>query len=211
MTPARTGKNGDQNPGSGKMQLIPGHCMRPMLAAALCVALAACGDGPTAPDSLPTPPVAAGSIAPGVYFLSVATTSEQPCTGSVASWGFFGPAVGGTVTLSREADGWIGRAESPQEGDIELRLRATASGDEEAVSGSLRGRLNHFLDRLTFPPSSVVLAGREPDGSAAFTGRKVASVLDIFGNATGEVTFTHSSGTTVSCREVTLLLSPAMR
>ena len=122
------------------------------------------------------------------------------------SWGFFGPAVGGTVTLSRDGDGWIGRAESPRDGDIELRLHASARGDETTVSGSFRGRLNHFLDSFTSTPSSVMLAGREPGGSAAFTGIKSQVSPDIFGTAIGDVTFSHASGTTVTCPEVTLML-----
>ena len=182
--------------------------MRPFrVAVLLCLAASACSDGPTAPDpvSRPSRPTL---LAPGRYLLSVVNREDSPCTGRLDSWDMLAPSIGGFVTVSAEGDGWIARAESAGEGDIELRLRRTASNQgEPLLSGAIRGTLRHSFDRFSTSPRMVSFAGADGADAAGVKTTLVASPT-VAAIAAGAVTFTHSSGTTVGCREVFLILGP---
>ena len=118
------------------------------------------------------------------------------------------PSIGGLVTVSVDGNGWIARAEAASEGDIELRLRRTGTtAAEPLLSGAIRGTLRHSFDRFATSPRMVSFAGA--DGAEA-AGVKTTLIVSptVAAIAAGAVTFTHSSGTTVGCREAFLILEP---
>ena len=173
----------------------------------LCAVLTACQSGPTAPERVPPSQDPTGSLPAGRYFLSVgvALESEAPCTGPMNAWGPFGPNIAAFVVLAPQADAWVGRLESPSDGTLELQLRESG-GNAAAVTGTLHGHMTHLFDRFfSSPPRGVTFAGRDSSGAATLDGVRYAAA-GVVGTATGEVTFTHTSGNTIACTEVTLIL-----
>lgn len=181
--------------------------MRPSarLAVLLCAALSACHGEPIAPD--PIPPSQMGILTPGPYLLSVGIVTEQAtsCIGRLEAWGLFGPNLGALITLSAQGESWVGRVEPPAAGTLELQLRQ--GNDAAAITGTLRGTMTHFLDRLvSTPPRTLSFAGKNANGSATLEAR-LFDPSAIIGTASGEITFTDTSGSPLACPAVALTLS----
>lgn len=186
---------------------IAGRVVRPFACLLYCITAACSGSAPTAPA--PAPPTEPTLLPQGRYIVTAGTGSDPSCTGRMDSWGFFGPNVGGIVTVVRDGDGWSAHAASTTDGDVGLRLRrATGTGADTQISGEIRGTLLHFLDRFSTPPRSVSFAGARPGEVATLQGTFQPPIGAVFGSATGEITFTHSSGTTVVCQSVVMIIGP---
>ena len=173
-------------------------------AVVLFVATAGCGEGPTAPaapDPARTEPVL---LPAGRYALTASSRFDTAgCAGRLDSWGLFGPMVTGLVMLSIDGDGWSARGHSADDADFELKLRRAGPG--LSVTGSIRGRLTDYLDPFfTLPPRAIVFAGSEASASATLTLEMIKP--GGIGRAEGGITFAHTSGTTVACREVSVFL-----
>jgi len=173
--------------------------------------ISGCGSQPAAPGVISQTP---SGLPAGRYVLSASSGGfGSSCTGSVDSWGVFGPSVGAFVTVSPEADGWVGRAESSSDGDLTVHLRKSSagSGGDLTVSGTASGTLVHALDRLSASPRTVAFVGNNPGMPANLELTlfpNVAGSLSL-GVATGRMIFTDTSGGTVACASVSVILGPA--
>jgi len=180
------------------MRPSPGIC-----GVVLCAALTACQSGPTAP----VPMDQTGILPAGRYLLSVGTMQAQDpaCIGQNDAWGLFGPNIGAFVVLSAQGDAWVGRLESPLDGTLELHLRqGSGTAAAPTITGTLRGTMTHLVDRLLPTPARTVsFAGKDADNFATIDATLYQPGA-LIGTASGDVTFTHSSGTALACPEVTL-------
>jgi hypothetical protein len=169
--------------------------------------ISGCGSQPAGPAPVPQP----SGLPAGRYVLSASSGGfVSSCTGSLDSWGVFGPSVGAFVTVAPDADGWIARAESSRDGDLTLHLRKSSagSGGDLTVSGIASGTLFHALDRLSASPRNVTFGGNNPGMPANLDLTLSPNVAGspTVGIATGRMTFTDSSGGTVACSSVSVIL-----
>ena len=174
----------------------------------VCMAVAACQSGPTTPE--PVTGNQTGILPSGRYLLTVGNTSltsepDPSCVGPKDAWAPFGPNVAAFVTLSPDADGWIGRMESPADGTAELHLRRSGTGEPPALTGTLRGVMNHALDRFLSNSRRAVSFGTDANGTTTVDGSLFTSD-GFFGNASGAITFTPTSGGTLSCAKAVVVM-----
>jgi hypothetical protein len=159
----------------------------------------ACGGSPVEPDSPQPVPSASGT-----YHFAVTVDSSHNCAGALDRWTPFGPAIGGTVILS---DG-VARAASPADGTFEMHFDEGTVGDG-TTTGTVSGRLAHFLDFFTSSRRSVTFAAASDDGPSRFTLEPVPGTVGFLGTVTGTIVFTAADASVVSCPRafVTLIQS----
>jgi hypothetical protein len=188
-----------------------GMVKRAVLAVAILL-LVGCG---SQPSIAPGPSPGAGArdipLETGVYVLGLTGFGVSddplfpPC--SPVKVPPAGTAVTTAVLVARESDEWVVRAQPPDSGDLEIRLRAVPSPlGLDLVTGSARGCAR---DQTYGPHQQVDVrlcisgdsgADAQVEGRASFTGRVVTARL------TGVFAFSDSTGATGRCTAISMFL-----
>ena len=166
--------------------------------------LSGCGSSPVSPE-LPRSP-----LVPGKYLLHVfASDAAQTCAGPLDAWRVSPlpdplPSVGGVVTILSNG---LGRSPTPADGTLEMQLD-TAPVGAAAVTGTIKGRLAHFLSFVG--PRSAEFAATTGGDPARFNLDRVGteSPAIYLGTITGTVSFTAVDNSVVTCPQAQILLGP---
>lgn len=175
-----------------------------LVVASACALTAACGsDTPTSPSGAPGQPDPFFSGRLGMSFHAL----DDACTARTPAWGFFGPSVLTRISVSANAQDFIGRSDLPL-GEGEVRFRVTPlTAAESTVSGTARGVLYDMLAVLQFPsPAHVTLGGAHGAVEAELTGVYHPQLRGAMGDIAGTITFTDNQGGVMTCTRAQWLL-----
>lgn len=144
--------------------------------------------------STPTDPSALVNLPLGQNVLSLGPDGQDDCVGPFVSFVTF-------ISLTREGHEWVATSETAEDGDVELRFRATElNGFYVLVEGSIRGAaIDHQGDYI----STATMTG-SAGGSARFVGAVNVGPRGnngFYGQIEGHTAITRSVGAT-DCRTV---------
>lgn len=166
------------------------YLMNVLASLLLPILVSACGDdsgpptGPSGPTVLPT----------GRAILNF-SSDNQSCPDKTPVWGNFGPRLTTGAFISVQGSDHVARPDGSRFGDFEIRLRpGTATGNEVAVTGTMRGTANDLFSVISFPNPARI--GTD-DG--VLTGTMFVQLSAMLGSMTGRVTYTDTQGGVTNC------------
>jgi hypothetical protein len=179
----------------------------------LMLACAACGSDSVGPGPSP-PPAADRWLQPGRYVVGLTGfgVSEDPLFPTCAPLATppTGTAVITRVSVERERDGWVIRADPPAPEGLEIQLLPAASSPGmQLVTGTARGCARD----QTYGPHAqidlrVCLGGTGGASGAPLDGRMFATSRVVIARIGGLAEFSDSSGATGRCAAVEMFLRP---
>jgi hypothetical protein len=202
---------------AGRSDRILEYALRLALVVGIAMGGTGCGAGAGGSPIAPAVPVL---LQPGTYMLSIASAIDSfepdaPC--SARAGNPFNRNVETLITITREADGWLGRSRSNADGDLDLRLRAALAGEVFPgpgipVAGTVRGLgVDTGRPAVVFLRDARVLAhGADSGLEAQLVGGLSNTGIIGIGTMTGMFTYSDKGGASTICRNAVWILTPVL-